>query len=118
GRALVVEGNFDVMTLHERGIDYTVAPQGTAITPGQVALLKRFAKEVVLMLDADPAGRAATLKVIHLFVDGELACRIAQLRSREGKKVDPDDLARNDLPRLQALIDGAQDAVEFFFEQV
>ena len=39
GRALLVEGNFDVMTLHELGIDYAVAPQGTAITEAQVALL-------------------------------------------------------------------------------
>jgi DNA primase len=118
GRALVVEGNFDVMTLHQHGVDYAVAPQGTAMTPQQVALLGRFAREVVLMLDADPAGRAATLKVIHLFVEAGLPLRIAQLRARDGKKQDPDELARTDQPRLQALIDHAQDAVEFFFEQV
>lgn len=118
GRALVVEGNFDVMTLHQHGIDYAVAPQGTAMTAEQVKLLKRFAREVVLMLDADPAGRAATMKVVHLFVDAELPARIAQLRAKDGKKQDPDDLARNDLPKLTALIEGAQDAVEFYFEQV
>jgi len=118
GRALVVEGNFDVMTLHQCGLDYAVAPQGTAITEAQVALLKRFAREVILMLDADPAGRAATMKVIRLFVDADLKARIAQLRSTDGKKVDPDDLARNDLPRLQKLVDDAVDAVEFFFDQV
>ena len=118
GRALVVEGNFDVMTLHQHGVDYAVAPQGTAMTAEQVKLLKRFAREVVLMLDADPAGRAATMKVIHLFVDGELPLRIAQLRARDGKKQDPDELAQTDLPRLNALIDEAQDALEFYFEQV
>jgi DNA primase len=118
GRALVVEGNFDVMTLHQHGVDYAVAPQGTAMTAEQVKLLSRFAREVVLMLDADPAGRAATMKVIHLFVQAELPLRIAQLRAKDGKKQDPDELARKDLPRLQALIDGAQDAVEFYFEQV
>lgn len=118
GRALVVEGNFDVMTLHQHGVDYAVAPQGTAMTAEQVKLLSRFAKEVVLMLDADPAGRAATMKVVHLFVEAELPCRIAQLRAKDGKKQDPDELARKDLPKLQALIDGAQDAVEFYFEQV
>ncbi|HWE30750.1 MAG TPA: DNA primase, partial [Polyangia bacterium] len=76
GRALVVEGNFDVMTLHQHGIDYAVAPQGTAMTAEQVKLLKRFAREVVLMLDADPAGRAATMKIIRLFVDAELTVKI------------------------------------------
>ncbi len=118
GRALVVEGNFDVMTLHEKGIDYAVAPQGTAITEAQVALLGRFAGEVLLMLDADPAGRAATMKVIQLFANAELKAGIVSLRSTNGKKVDPDDLARNDLPRLLAMLDAPQDAVEFFFDQV
>ena len=47
------------------------------------------------MLDADPAGRAATMKVVHLFVEAELPCRIAQLRAKDGKKQDPDELARN-----------------------
>lgn len=118
GRALVVEGNFDVMTLHQHGIDYAVAPQGTAMTAEQVKLLKRFAREVVLMLDADPAGRAATMKVVELFVRAELPVKIAQLRARDGKKQDPDELARKDLAKLQALVDGAQDGVEFYFEQV
>src|SRR6201999_3875176 len=68
--------------------------------------------------DADPAGRGATMKVINLFVEGELPAKIAQLRARDGKKQDPDELARTDLPKLQALVDGAQDAVEFYFEQV
>jgi len=118
GKALVVEGNFDVMTLHEKGIDYAVAPQGTAITEQQVALLGRFAKEVLLMLDADPAGRAATLKVVRLFADAEIKCGVVSLRAKDGKKVDPDDLARNDLPRLQAMLESPHDAVEFFFDQV
>ncbi|HEY7958273.1 MAG TPA: DNA primase, partial [Polyangia bacterium] len=120
GRALVVEGNFDVMTLHERGIDYAVAPQGTAITEAQVNLLKRFVGrgEVILMLDADPAGRAATLKVIRLFVDADVKVRITQLRAEGGKKVDPDDLARADMPRFQHLLESAMDAVTFFCDEV
>lgn len=123
GMALVVEGNFDVMTLHAVGLGYAVAPQGTAITTEQVKLLSRFAREVVLMLDADPAGRAATLKVIHLFVEAGLPCRIASLRPElraDGtpRKVDPDELARRDLPRMKALIESAPDAVEHFFTEV
>jgi DNA primase len=123
GRALVVEGNFDVMTLHALGVGYAVAPQGTAITTEQVKLLSRFAREVVLMLDADPAGRAATLRVIHLFVEAGLPCKIATLRAEtdaEGKpkKVDPDELARRDLPRLISLIEQAPDAVEHYLREI
>jgi len=118
GRALVVEGNFDVMTLHDVGLNFTVAPQGTAITEAQVALLGRFAKEVVLMLDADPAGRAATMKVIRMFLEADLPVKVVELRARDGKKQDPDELARRDLPRLQALVDKAVDGVRFAFDQL
>ena len=117
GRAIVVEGNFDVMSLHEHGIEGVVAPQGTAITDAQVALLARFAQKVVLMLDADPAGRTATLKVIRVFVEQKLPARIAQLRSPDGRKLDPDELVQRDPNRLRAIVDSAVDAIEFFFEQ-
>ena len=117
GRAIVVEGNFDVMSLHEHGFEGAVAPQGTAITEAQVALLGRFAREVVLMLDADPAGRAATLKVIRTFVEQKLPVRIAQLRSPDGKKLDPDEVVQQNPERMRAILDGAVDAIEFFFTQ-
>lgn len=117
-RALLVEGNFDVMTLHQAGINYAVAPQGTAVTPAQVQLLRRFASEVVLMLDSDAAGRAATMKIIVLFASAGLPVRIAHLNAKGGRKVDPDELARTDLPRLQQLIDGATDAVEFYLSEM
>ncbi len=121
GRAVVVEGNFDVMTLHAVGLGGTVAPQGTAITIEQVKLLGRFAREVVLMLDADPAGRAATLRVIHSFVEAGLPCRIASLSGEKAegqKKVDPDELARRNLPRMQAILEAAPDAIEHYFNEV
>jgi DNA primase len=118
GRALIVEGNFDVMTLHDRGVDYAVAPQGTALTPAQVGLLKRFAGEVLIALDADAAGRAATLKVVRLFAQAELKAKIVSLKARDGKKLDPDELVRTDQARFDELVAQAQEAVEFYFTQV
>lgn len=117
GRAIVVEGNFDVMSLHEHGIEGVVAPQGTAITESQVALLGKFAREVVLMLDADPAGRAATLKVIKLFVEQKLPVRVARLLDPEGKKIDADLAVQRDPEFVRTLLDKAVDAIEFFFIQ-
>src|SRR5688572_23857382 len=49
GRAVVVEGNFDVMSLHEAGVEEAVAPMGTALTTEQVHLLGRLAKRVVVV---------------------------------------------------------------------
>ncbi|MEA2683490.1 MAG: primase [Chloroflexota bacterium] len=64
GRALLVEGYFDVLMSHQNGVDYAVASSGTAVTPDQLKALKRFATELYLCLDTDEAGRAATQRVI------------------------------------------------------
>jgi DNA primase len=64
GRALLVEGYFDVLMSHQNGIDYAVASSGTAVTPDQLKALRRFATELYLCLDTDEAGRNATQRVI------------------------------------------------------
>ena len=70
GTAIVVEGNFDVLALHEAGIDEAVAPMGTALTAEQIALLGRLARKVVVVFDGDAAGQRAAEKAVPLFVDG------------------------------------------------
>ena len=51
--AVIVEGNIDVLMMHQSGFTMTVAPMGTALTPMQVRLLRRFTDEVVLLYDGD-----------------------------------------------------------------
>ncbi|HEX4335910.1 MAG TPA: DNA primase [Polyangiaceae bacterium] len=60
-RAIVVEGNFDVVSLHARGVTNTVAPLGTAFTSEQAQQLKRYAHRVTLFFDGDSAGKRAVL---------------------------------------------------------
>jgi DNA primase len=60
GSAVIVEGNFDVMSLHAAGITNAVAPLGTAFTEQQARLLKRFAPSVTIVFDGDTAGKKAT----------------------------------------------------------
>ncbi len=88
--AIVVEGNFDVVSLHARGLSHVVAPLGTAFTPDQAALLKRFAPAVVVLFDADLAGKKAVLHAREATRKVDLSVRVASLP--EGK--DPDELAR------------------------
>jgi DNA primase len=59
GRAIVVEGNFDVVSLHARGVHNAVAPLGTAFTTDQAKILRRYASDVTLLFDGDAAGRKA-----------------------------------------------------------
>src|ERR1700674_2513840 len=66
GHAVLMEGQFDVITAHHHGVTNAVASSGTALTDDQVRLLKRFTDELLLVFDADRAGRAAAFKAIEL----------------------------------------------------
>jgi DNA primase len=88
--AIVVEGNFDVFSLHARGLTNVVAPLGTAFTSDQAALLKRYAPTVVLLFDGDAAGRKATRASRGPCMEAGLVAKVAELPQGE----DPDDFAR------------------------
>ena len=66
GEAVLVEGYLDVMAAHQAGFENVISPMGTSITESQLRLLKRFAKRIVLALDPDSAGNAATLRGLEL----------------------------------------------------
>ena len=109
GRAILVEGNFDVLGLHQAGFSEAVAPMGTALGADQVTLLRRFAKTVVLLFDGDAAGRKATLAAVELCARSGLEARVAALPDG----VDPDDFVRQKgAEALRGLCDKAPPALE------
>ena len=87
---LVVEGNFDVVSLHARGIRNVVAPLGTAFTVEQARQIRRFTSDVVLMFDGDSAGKRATNASREPCMQAELTAKVVNLPV--GK--DPDDFVR------------------------
>ncbi|MBP9086311.1 MAG: toprim domain-containing protein, partial [Kofleriaceae bacterium] len=114
-RAVLVEGNFDVVTLHQAGITETVAPLGTALTAEQIEQLRRLTGEVVLCYDGDRAGKAATRNALELLVAADIPVRVVPLPDGE----DPDSMVRNHGgEKLQALVDRAQGGVEFYCFEV
>lgn len=88
--AVLVEGNFDVVGLHSRGITNAVAPLGTAFTPAQAKLLRRFGGSVVILFDGDAAGRKATRASREPSAEAALTVRVGTMP----RGVDPDELAR------------------------
>lgn len=64
--AVLVEGYMDVMAAHQAGFENVISPMGTALTEAQLRLLKRYSKRIVLALDPDSAGNAATLRGLEL----------------------------------------------------
>ena len=115
GSAVVVEGNFDVMALHEAGIEEAVAPMGTALTVEQVAALGRLAKTVTVVFDGDAAGLRAAQKSVPLFVDADVDGRVARLPAG----FDPDDFVRksDDGPgAFRRMVDGARPMLDQFIQ--
>lgn len=90
--AILVEGNFDVVTMHQHGFTNTVCPLGTAFTDAQARLLRRFAETVTIVFDADEAGRKAVRQSHSACVKAGLVARVITLPKERAK--DPDELLR------------------------
>lgn len=88
--AIVVEGNFDVVTLHAAGFKTTLAPLGTALTESQVRLLRRVADSAVIVFDGDEAGQRAMRRALAPSYEVGLPVRAAILPENS----DPDSFVR------------------------
>jgi DNA primase len=96
GTVVVVEGNFDVLTLHQAGIEEAVAPMGTALTAEQLKVLDSLAKRIVIVFDGDGAGIRAAKKSIGELVGASKADVITGVRiARLDRGLDPDDFVRS-----------------------
>lgn len=105
-RAILVEGQFDVLRLTVAGLEETVAPLGTGLTDEQAALLQRHTPHVVLLYDSDEPGLRATFRAGDVLLRHKLRVSVATLPEGE----DPDTLVRK---RGAAAVDQAlKDAVD------
>ncbi|MBQ3000806.1 MAG: DNA primase [Oscillospiraceae bacterium] len=87
GYMILVEGNIDVITLHQYGFDCAVASLGTSLTEEHAALLSRYTEEVVLTYDGDEAGQRAAKRAIPMLE--KVGIRVKVLKMRDAK--DPDE---------------------------
>lgn len=88
--AYVVEGQFDVLSMHAVGVCNTIATSGTALTPEQIQLIGRFTHRVILIYDADTAGLKASLTNCEAFL--RAGFQVSAVPLPEGK--DPDNIAQ------------------------
>ncbi len=106
--AIVCEGQLDLITAFEHGIQNVIAPQGTAFTDKQAHILKRYVTEVVLCFDADVAGENAAAKsLVHLLAEN-IAVRVAEMPEGE----DPDSMIRGQ--GAEAFMERINSAKDFF----
>ncbi len=132
-QAVIVEGYFDVMALHQAGFENVVSPMGTALTGDQLRLLKRFTRRLVLALDPDVAGQKAVLRGLeaareamdheqeitfdprHLMhFESRLQADLRVVTLPQG--YDPDDLVAQDAAAWPRLIANARPVVIYVME--
>lgn len=106
----LVEGYMDVVSLYQNGIENVIAASGTAFTPEQARLIKRFAGNITLLFDGDEAGIKATLKHISTLLEANLNVTVALFPENE----DPDSYIqeKGKSAFLQYVEDKAQNFVE------
>ncbi|MBR5905222.1 MAG: DNA primase [Bacteroidales bacterium] len=111
GKCILVEGNVDMVTMHQLGITNVVASCGTALTVEQVRLIHKFTDNVTIMYDGDSAGIHAALRGIDIFLAEGLNVKVVLLPDGE----DPDSYARkHTLAQVQEYISANErDFIEF-----
>ncbi len=115
GRAILVEGYTDVISLHAAGFPETVGSMGTALTERQARLLARYTDRVVIAYDRDAAGSAASLRGMVILREAGLRVEVARLPEGE----DPDSLARGQGPEaVQAVLEEAKPFHRFFLDSL
>lgn len=107
---IMVEGNLDVVSLHQAGFKNVACSMGTSLTLDQAKVLKRFTDVVYVCFDGDNAGKDATLRSLDIFASEEFEIRVVPLP--DGK--DPDDVIREGGKDVyQKLLDNALPLIDF-----
>lgn len=115
GYAIVVEGYFDLLSMHKNGFKACVATMGTALTPGHLRTLKGYAGTVYCLFDSDEAGKKAAIRGLELFLQEDMNCRAVIL---PGAK-DPDEfLAKAGAEAMKEAISGAEPLMEFYLKEL
>ena len=91
-QAIIVEGYFDLLSMYQHGIKNVVATLGTALTPHQIKLLKRYTKNLIIIFDSDEAGEKAAMRSLPLFLDEGISPQMVLLPAG----FDPDTFAQKD----------------------
>ena len=107
---ILVEGNIDVVALHQYGFDNAIASLGTSLTEEQATLITRYAEQVVLIYDGDKAGQNATQRAIPILEKAGIQVKVLQLRDAK----DPDEfLKKFGADRFRLLLEESSNRVEY-----
>ena len=107
---ILVEGNIDVVALHQYGFDNAVASLGTSLTEEQVTLLSRYTEQVVLTYDGDEAGQRAAQRAIPMLEKAGIRVKVLQMKDAK----DPDEfLKKFGADKFKLLLEESSNRVEY-----
>jgi len=107
---ILVEGNIDVVALHQYGFDNAVASLGTSLTEEQAALMTRYAEQIILLYDGDQAGQNATQRAIPILEKAGLQVKVLKMRDAK----DPDEYLKKFGPdKFKLLLQESSNRVEY-----
>ena len=116
--ALLVEGNMDVISLHQAGFTQTVAPMGTALTGNQIQLLWRLCDEPIICFDGDGAGQHAMIRAMNRALPILLPGKSLRFATLSGG-LDPDDMIRTKgADEFKRVLKGAKNLIDIFWENI
>ena len=112
---ILVEGNIDVITLHQFGFDNAIASLGTSLTEDHANLLSRYTEQVVLTYDSDEAGQRAAQRAIPMLE--KVGIKVKVLNMKDAK--DPDEfLQKFGADKFRLLLEGSSDRVEYQLNKI
>lgn len=111
---IIVEGYLDAIACHQHGVRNAVATLGTALTDGHLRLMRRFAQQLKLIFDPDPAGVRAALRSFDLLVGSGMNVKVVSLPGGD----DPDTyLKKNGFEAFAACLKGSVKLMDFVLAQ-
>ncbi len=115
GYLILVEGNVDVVMLHQAGFDCAVASLGTSLTAEQARLISRYTNEVVLAYDSDAAGQKASQRAIGLFEKLDVKTKVLRM---DGAK-DPDEYIKaKGADAFRSLVERSESQIDFRLQNI
>ena len=115
GALILVEGYMDVISLHQAGFNAAVATLGTALTPGQARLMKRYTDKVIICYDSDSAGKNATRRAIDSLKNVDIDVKVVTVTG--GK--DPDEFIKAyGAEKFKQLLDGSSNDIEYKLNEI
>lgn len=114
GEAILVEGEMDVILSHQAGVKNVVASKGTALTEGQIDLLKKYCQNISLGFDMDLAGDSASRRGIEMI--DRAGFNIKVVRMEQGK--DAAEVVKSDIKLWQKAIESAMPIYDYYLESV